>query len=1469
MSSDNMQSKSKRGSLPQDVPLSSSSITQIQLIGNLRKETLLRDRYHHEKKINELKVQQMEEEMILLKKQMKVMIDKCKTQIQSMMQENSHLKRQNHDLLLNYQHQQQKGQLEKNKAQKIPSPNSGLPHKTKSRIITVPEAMEEAAVIRSLSPTKQQKLHDYLQELLIASSLHNFSSQQKLTLQELDQTTPALAQINNTEDQISASFNETLRAKDLSSTGYEDKNSQENEFYHSTGSDGCFGKKDTPGASPLLSSSIRSVDNSNINLQMNNSMTPASSIQTPSSAITDSSGRELYISSSTTPGKAASSSDNISPFIVPEAVFSTLQNHDVSIGTIGTTSSTSYSTSPVKRMIDFQNESLQSIEMKTEEDSTQGKSSHDRLLAQKEESEESALDLKVKSMIQKIEEKVTKSNTSTPKTRSALKERNSLQEHQRSSSRSKSTTPKDSKQSLTKSKKDSIFFPDSIPAGTSSLKEDENSHAISKRLFEVENNDPPREMSATVSVNRVQIPGTPVAVKTSTEDRGITTSPLNELSEAFIRTKKLEKEESERQVTYYSSELEAMKQKYSQAIITLTRSSTQQKEHNAHLQEQNRQLLSTIEEKYQILQEYELSLHAKDEENKELNERLEQLEQITQRIYQDKKQSEIKQQELTVENNQLLQENERYQQQLAVLAESSHQQAENLLSTIEQQKSQLTYLQDELTITQTKYSQLVQSIHDSAQPSTRIEGDDVQVSQATSSESYEEGLVSPLAVLVEESEEEEGEGEDHDLKNEEESGKISNPTEVAFVGTQTEPEEEPKPMLILPPLPVETSTIAIMTEVKEMSEIETNTDSSVTLIASFKEKEELEIEINNLHEKVTSLKNKFKHHSQKLKEKINLLEQEKNHLEKEKDIAERTQLTQERLLMNYEEDFFSTKNLKDITPLSDHTEEGAPSEPKEEEDRAVDEASVTAYSQLVDEEGPITASPAPSEDTFNSTFFNSASVEIGYDSNHLSDNSPKSPCITLTPEKMITEEQNSLLLYQEKIESLQSEVIRLEKQMKQRSSKAIQKMKSLFEEISNKSRQLESQKHLTTELETIINATRYENSSLKKEINKLTTEIQKLHNDYYEQMKLLQLDNEKKTSDMNKLVVILEKERLQMKQVQNSLEILGKKKEKLLLLSSSAASSASNSPSVCNSTMNSRASSPTHHIHLMNPTTSSPPNTSNGVFETISEENETERDMTEENHVRVINTNNTTHQTSSTITHTTVIHSEHHYEQKREYITVLAPKTPTADRIIPEQREDIVPSVEKTVVVSHEGLEHDHQQLVTVNQQFQEEFQNIQQNLQQKLKLLAEENHHIIDYIQRRATEHNHHITDDIENTNNTKTSSTDSNGDGSEEYEVVEGSYRTCIQDYTNQINSISLTLFERIKLLYKENEAKSDEIEELKKQQTRSHEKIHSLEDTVERLEAKIALLSAGSLKPAPNEEENDNNDSSHQELQFLYYN
>jgi hypothetical protein len=379
-------------------------------------------------------------------------------------------------------------------------------------------------------------------------------------------------------------------------------------------------------------------------------------------------------------------------------------------------------------------------------------------------------------------------------------------------------------------------------------------------------------------------------------------------------------------------------------------------------------------------------------------------------------------------------------------------------------------------------------------------------------------------------------------------------------------------------------------------------------------------------------------------------------------------------------------------------------------------------------------------------------------------------------------------------------------------------------------------------------------------------------------MKLLQLDNEKKTSDMNKLVVILEKERLQMKQVQNSLEILGKKKEKLLLLSSSAASSASNSPSVCNSAMNSRATSPTHHIHLMNPATSSPPNTSSGFFETITEENETERDMTEESHVRVLNTSNTIHQTSS-ITHTTVIqhHSEHHYEQKREYITVLAPKTPTADRITPEQqREDIVPSVEKTVIVSHEGLEHDHQQLITVNQQFQEEFQNIQQTLQHKLKLLEEENHHIIDYIQKRATEHNHHITDDIENTDNTKTSSsTASNGDGSEEYEVVEGSYRTCIQDYTNQINSISLTLFERIKLLYKENEAKSDEIEELKKQQARSHEKIHSLEDTVERLEAKIALLTAGATKPSHNEEENevrdenDNNDSSHQQLQFLYYN
>ena len=120
---------------------------------HLAKENLLRDRYHQEKKINETRILQLETERKALKQQLKLVVEKCKDQIDSLVDENESLKKKNFELISQQQ-------------QKV-----SIPNEKSANYFQLQLSIPNDLLPQNFSSSQVDSLKDYLFQLL---KLHPF-----------------------------------------------------------------------------------------------------------------------------------------------------------------------------------------------------------------------------------------------------------------------------------------------------------------------------------------------------------------------------------------------------------------------------------------------------------------------------------------------------------------------------------------------------------------------------------------------------------------------------------------------------------------------------------------------------------------------------------------------------------------------------------------------------------------------------------------------------------------------------------------------------------------------------------------------------------------------------------------------------------------------------------------------------------------------------------------------------------------------------------------------------------------------------------------------------------------------------------------------------------------------------------------------------------------------------------------------
>jgi hypothetical protein len=1192
---------------------------------NLRKETLLRERYHQEKKENELKSYKLESELLKIKQQSKIVIEKCKIQVDLLQHENNELKKENFIL-----------QQNKLKSKDIIENKNGIfiefPEKYLSQIFNDSSLMKTEKMVNFSDNTQSipeattsdrlEILRNYIYQLLLQYPYSEKDHHDHNHHEEHDKT-------SNLSHMINTPYTPKLTL---------------NELQHSL-------------------SNIEKIDNNGINnLEMTfHQRKEEFLISTPISPLMMTGNKPNH----------SSSKDVISPFTISDDLFNTFQNEEKVVEKKSCSSSSSSSISEAsssqRTMEDFYRPDIQppitalSTSILIEED------------------EENNHESKVQHIIHQIEQK----------------------------------TP--GKPSKKKEKKSSTVI--------AALKDRTNDMNYTSKIPRKERNNVPGEKSKIEESTAVSL-------------------------------------EYEKKISSLSNELEMLKSKYSESMIQLTQMNNNHSLIIQHYQNEKNDLQCSLQQTKDILNDYSNQIiHYQSSEGsflqkiKEIEKEKNQF-QVNSSVYEEKAALFEQEKKTVLASYDELKEqydNLLLQQQLGLGTpseeeeekkeeEAEKKQALSLVIVEERNTKEKKVLEDELLVMQSKYSQLIISslnnnmILKDLIKSILLTPAAIALNQASSNDNMSCGTTVEQNTVKQE-----GESEMKNLKQEttSEVQDESSIEEKKETNINANTNQDDYQLVIIN----DSTSSAILYEQHQHQQHLLLLQNTISENSSLKDREIIfEKEILFLQNKLKSIKLRFKSYSLKLKEKISFLENEKDLLFKETSSLTSSNQWNERLLMSYEEMISTTTNScwngNEREELRRESKVGS----HDGEDDDEDGETMTTQENQPDHEEQDQDQERDEEERNRINLSMKEMTEIGTETCDLYSTSLISG--------MKTEEEQQLLDFQhqqqydnfkEQISSLQSELSIIQKKMKERSSKAITKMKSLFNEIQLKSTHIDSQQSSINELSSLINLSKLENSSLKKEINSLTKEIHCISTEYEKKIEILNINNEKKSIEIKKLLMILENERNQMKTVKESIFQLGNMKEKLIAFNGSN----SNNNSKCTSKENSHSNSRNNSI----PSSAYPsPNrpVSSMATTTVEEEEESQLQQQQEN-----------------------------------------------------------------------GLEKELVEYCKANEEFQQQYHTIQQQLQSTLASINHEKHYLVtNHLKKESS------ADDQDNYRE----------GGEEEQEVEENrsrNYKNCLKDYNHQINSISLTLFDRIKLLYKENEKKSDEIEEISKKYDEAMLKMNYYQD------------------------------------------
>jgi hypothetical protein len=358
------------------------------------------------------------------------------------------------------------------------------------------------------------------------------------------------------------------------------------------------------------------------------------------------------------------------------------------------------------------------------------------------------------------------------------------------------------------------------------------------------------------------------------------------------------------------------------------------------------------------------------------------------------------------------------------------------------------------------------------------------------------------------------------------------------VETQTMPELESAEAISVTNEQEEVIPVSIETAV-----FEPLVSPPVAMEFSVQDKEQLENQIVSLNDQMKQVKIRFKNHAKKLKESIKLLEKERDSLNQEILLLENNNNSNERLLMlreeiisqmnvlaeqkkdEDEEEEEDSKNSLTLVPLQVIQQQHQQQQqllqqqlsPKKEETKKemVDCSTETTEELLVDSN----TNPSNNNNDITSLVLPQLSKPSSLSSTVITEEQTN---LSSTADDAHATDSSSLIIYQEQIQHLQTEIHALQEKMKERSTKAVHKIKHLMADVASKKSILEKQTLELRNFESSLNIAKLENSSLKKEIIKLTNEIQFISSNYEQQVENLKVSNERKDIQIKKLTLVLD-----------------------------------------------------------------------------------------------------------------------------------------------------------------------------------------------------------------------------------------------------------------------------------------------------------------------------------------------------------
>jgi hypothetical protein len=390
------------------------------------------------------------------------------------------------------------------------------------------------------------------------------------------------------------------------------------------------------------------------------------------------------------------------------------------------------------------------------------------------------------------------------------------------------------------------------------------------------------------------------------------------------------------------------------------------------------------------------------------------------------------------------------------------------------------------------------------------------------------------------------------LDNQNENNNSNKEKEISqSVETQTMPELEPAEIISVTNEPEEVVPASIETAV-----FEPLVPASVAMEFSLQDKEQLENQIVSLNDQMKQVKIRFKNHAKKLKESIKLLEKERDSLNQEILLLENNNNSNERLLMLREE-IISQMNVLAQQKKEDEEDKLANNIDGNEEDEEEEEDSKNSLTlvplqviqqqhqqQLLQQQQQSPKKEETKKEMVDCSTETTEELLVDSNTNSSSNNNNNTSLVLHQPSErsslcstVLTDEQtnlpsstgdvqatdsSSLIIYQEQIQHLQTEINALQEKMKERSTKAVHKIKHLMADVASKKSILEKQTLELRNFESSLNIAKLENSSLKKEIIKLTNEIQFISSNYEQQVENLKVANERKDIQIKKLTLILD-----------------------------------------------------------------------------------------------------------------------------------------------------------------------------------------------------------------------------------------------------------------------------------------------------------------------------------------------------------